>query len=97
MTFEEFKTKKICEAAIRRNGLQIMDVPEEHVSEELDILAVRQNGYALQNMPKSRRTVEACIEAISYAEDLIYQVPRPVLIEAMKALAEKKKNEKGEK
>ena len=61
---EEFKTKELCELAVKKDGDALAYVPEELKTKELCKVAVKDNGLNLEFVPEELRTFEICNKAI---------------------------------
>jgi hypothetical protein len=48
----KYKTKELCEMAVRNDGYSLQYVPEELKTKEMCELAIEQNGMALQHVPE---------------------------------------------
>ena len=53
---EEYRTKELCELAVKQNGEALYYVLEKYITQELCNLAVQQNGMALEFVPLELRT-----------------------------------------
>ena len=72
---EKYLTLKLCELAVKQNGMALQYVPEHLKTKELYELAVQQNGDALFYIPKELRTPDLCNMAISNNEHCLQYVP----------------------
>jgi Domain of unknown function (DUF4116) len=58
------QTAKICEMAVRHDGLMLEDVPKSRMTRNLCKIAVEQNGWALEFVPERFKTKEICEIAV---------------------------------
>ena len=67
---EQWKTEKVCLAAVKRYGCELENVPNDMITSEMAEAAVRQTGFAIQYVPRELLTDDLCINALHYSGNL---------------------------
>ena len=61
---EKYKTKELCDIAVKENPVALKYVPEDMITPDLCESVVKENGYNLKDVPFKHRTEEICEMAI---------------------------------
>lgn len=51
-------------AAVRRDGMNLRDVPDDYKTSEICLVAVKNNRFAFQFVPEKFKSIEACVASL---------------------------------
>lgn len=78
-----WRTAEICLAAVRVDGMALIDVPKKLRTAEICLEAVRRDGRALAYVPEALLTPEICLVAVRRSPIALRHVPEALLTPEM--------------
>ncbi|MDK9790198.1 DUF4116 domain-containing protein [Vibrio sp. D431a] len=77
------RDKNMIMCALRNNALAIQHLLDSEVTSDMCDIVMRSNPNALAMIPFEHRTIERCVAAVRYDNDLVDAVPKEVVVNLM--------------